>query len=108
MGKTDKKVISLVDEGKAIVGIGVVRYLTELVMRFTPTRFDKARFALPVSAGIAIVLSITEAMGPSGDGNILSAVMRGIVVAAGAGGLYSSEKNYRELKEKNNETNSTN
>lgn len=42
----------MVEEGKAIVGIGVVRYLTELVMRFTPEKFDRSRFALPISAAM--------------------------------------------------------
>jgi len=91
-------------EGKTIIGIPIVGYLTGIVMRFTSDRFDKQRFAPVVALVIAVALSITENYAYSHIG-IFAAILRGIAIAMGAAGAYEIKKNYFELTTNKKESN---
>jgi len=83
------------NEGKTIVGIPIVGYLTGIVMRFPSDRFDKQRFAPVVALVIAVALSITENYSVSHIG-MFAAILRGLAIAMGAAGAYEIKKNYFE------------
>lgn len=91
--------IIMIEQGKSIVGIALVKYLTDLVMRITPARIDRKRFAPLVSFLVAIAASIGEAL-VTNSMNIWSAIVRGIVVSMAASGAHSVGKNYRKLGRK--------
>lgn len=84
------------NEGKTIVGIPIVGYLTGIVMRFPSDRFDKQRFAPVVALVIAVALSIAENYSVSHIG-IFAAILRGLAIAMGAAGAYEIKRNYFEL-----------
>ena len=81
------------NEGKTIVGIPIVGYLTGIVMRFPSDRFDKQRFAPVVALVIAVALSVTENYSVSHIG-IFAAILRGVGIAVGAAGAYEIKRNY--------------
>jgi hypothetical protein len=89
----------LVDQGKTLVGIPLVAYITGLIMHVTPDSFNKTRFAPVVSAVIALALSIIEAY-TTKSMDIGSAIVRGLAVAMGASGAYEIKRNYKKVRTK--------
>ena len=95
----------LVDQGKTLVGIPLVAYITGLIMHVTPDSFNKERYAPVVSAVMALTLSIIEAYSTKSM-DIGSAIVRGMAIAMGASGAYSIKRNYTELAKSRNGTDS--
>lgn len=87
----------MVEQGKVLLGISAVTFLTDRIMRIPPASFDKKRFAPVVSLVLSIVFSIVEALA-AGSMDIWSAFIRGMGVAMGASGAHSVQKNYKELR----------
>ena len=82
---------------KPVFGIPIVVAVTFAVMKFTPDKFNKTRFAIPVSFLVAIVLSVVDML-VYGEGDMLktiyTAILRGIGVGFAAVGAHSAYKNY--------------
>jgi len=87
----------MIEQGKSIVGIAMVKYLTDLVMRLPPACIDKKRFAPLVCFLVALSMSLIEAL-ISHSMSLWSAIVRGIVIAMAASGAHSVSKNYIQLK----------
>ena len=83
---------------KPVIGIAMTTVLVDLIMRFTPDKFDKKRFAPAVCFGVAMLLSFGEALATGLD--LWGAFLRGMTVTVGAGGAHSYAKNYVNLSKK--------
>ena len=75
------------------VSAPVVAFIIEIIMRFTPKSFDRRRFALPMTAIVAIGLSVVEALSKSHI-SIWLAVVRGLTVGMASAGVYDVYNNY--------------
>lgn len=87
----------MIEQGKSIIGIAMVKYLTDLVMRLPPACIDRKRFAPIVSFLVAVGASVAEAL-ITNSMSPWSGIIRGIVIAMAASGAHSVSKNYIQLK----------
>jgi len=82
---------------KPLLGMPVVVALTFAIMRLTPARFDKTRFAIPISLIVAIVLSVADTLVYS-QGDVLKGIYESVLKGVGLGfaavGAHSAYKNY--------------
>lgn len=83
---------------KPVVGIALVMMVTELIMRLTPERFDKRRYAIPISILVAVLMCIADTF-IYGSGlwyvMLWEAGLKGFIIAMASGGAYSALKNYK-------------
>jgi hypothetical protein len=91
----------LVDQGKIVIGIPLVAYITGLITHIAPKSFNKKKFTPVISLVTAVALSIIEAYSIKSM-DIGSAIMRGLGIAMGASGAYEIKRNYSELNKNGN------
>lgn len=79
--------------GMVAFGAAIVAFVTEMIMKATPEKFDRNRFAPLCNLVLALGLSITEGVLKSGIG-IYDAIIRGLIMAMGSAGVYDITKTY--------------
>lgn len=90
--------MDIVTAEKPVIGIALVMMITELIMRLTPSSFDKRRFAVPISVLVAVLMCIADTF-IYGSGlwyrMLWEAGLKGFIIAMASGGAYSALKNYK-------------
>ena len=92
----------LILEPYLLAFIPLINFLTYIIFKVTPKTFNNARFGPLVSLGIGIIVSVLDSFWH--PFNIFASILRGMILAGIANGIYDNIKSGKSLINKENIT----